>query len=108
MKQLFVDGVEIDLFMPTRRAGARSTWAAHRPAHCLCPRRPTKDPEPLYQFLKRDQHNNVAGKDYKEFLKGQKMPGESYGWAYSFDQKTKWHQISTTRARYLRTICAGS
>ena len=31
--------------------------------------------------------------EFKKWLKGQRMPGETHGWAYTFDGKTKWHQI---------------
>lgn len=51
------------------------------------------DPEPLYQMLKKDQLNGDSAKVYLKFTKETKMPGESGGWAWSFDGLNKWHQI---------------
>ena len=51
------------------------------------------NPEPLFQVLRKDQVSGAAAKVYLKFTKDTKMPGATYGWAWSFDGAGKWHQI---------------
>ena len=50
-------------------------------------------PEPLFQMLKKDQVKSDAASAYLKFLKESKVPGKLSGWAWSFDMRSKWHQI---------------
>ena len=61
------------------------------------------DPEPLFLHMKRDQVKSDAGADMLKFMKTQKMPGQTRGWAYTYDGGIKWHQIDN-----YGTVCRAS